>query len=260
MDNNKILEIKKLTVNVFNEGDQKIIVNDVSLEIVKDSVVGLVGGSGSGKSTVALSILNLLPKALTIDSGKILFLEKDVLRFSVEQLLDYRGKDVSMVFQEPLYAFNPVFTIGNQIEEVLAIHTKLDKNKRLNKILELLSLVEIKDPKRVFNAYPHQLSGGMRQRAMIAQAIASNPKLLIADEPTSNLDVTIQARIISLFNKLKKDLKLSILLITHDLGIVREMCDKVYVMKNALVVESGSTDKIFFSPKDNYTKQLIESL
>jgi len=187
-------------------------------------------------------------------------LGKDILKFSAERMRRLRGKEMNMVFQEPLNAFNPVFTIGQQIDEVLLTHTDLKAKQRQSKILDLLDTVGIKDTNRVASNYPHQLSGGMRQRAMIAQTIAGNPKLIIADEPTSNLDVTLQAKIMELFVKLKEQFHLSILLITHDLGMVRHISDSIYVMRRGEVVESGLTEKIVNQPSHEYTKQLMSAL
>ena len=173
---------------------------------------------------------------------------------------DVRGKEISMVFQEPLNAFNPVFSIGYQVNEVLQFHTDLSSAQRLERIWDLLDTVGLEDPKRIANTFPHQLSGGMRQRAMIAQAIAADPKLIIADEPTSNLDVTLQAKIIDLFLELKEKLRLSILLITHDLGMVRHISDQVAVMTDGKIVESGDTQAVLDNPQHQYTRQLMHVL
>lgn len=170
-----------------------------------------------------------------------------------------RGKDIAMVFQEPLYAFNPVFTIGYQIEEVLMVHTRLNARERQQRILELLSWVGMADPKRIAQQYPHQLSGGMRQRGMIAQALAGEPQLIIADEPTSNLDVSLQARIIDLFQKIKREMKLSILLITHDLGMVGHLADEVMVMHQGKIIERGKTAAVLQMPQKEYTKTLLSA-
>ena len=230
------------------------------MEVPALSVTALVGGSGSGKTTMGLAILRLLPLGLVVSQGRILFIGKDVLKFPEERMRLLRGKDISMVFQEPLYAFNPVFSIGGQIEEVLRAHSALSVRQRRERILELLNLVGLPDPKRTAGNYPHQLSGGMRQRAMIAQAIAAGPKLIIADEPTSNLDVTLQANIMELFRKLKDELKLSILLITHDLGMVAHMADHVAVMTEGKIVERGITREVLEKPQHPYTRTLMEAL
>ncbi len=247
------LHIKDLTVRV---GDKNI-VDRLSLTVPDRSVFALVGGSGSGKSTTGLSILRLLAPGLEIQSGEILFNGRNLLSFSPEQLRQVRGQDIAMVFQEPLYAFNPVFTIGQQIEEVFSAHRKMPGRKRREETLRLLDIVGLKEPGRVYKSYPHQLSGGMRQRAMIAQAVALKPQLIIADEPTSSLDVTLQARIIELFAKLRMEFNLSVLLITHDLGVVEHMADRVGVMKAGKIVENAATADIFKNPQDSYTRELL---
>ncbi|MBU0467714.1 MAG: ABC transporter ATP-binding protein [Candidatus Omnitrophica bacterium] len=253
----KIIKIQNLTVSVKQGEQSKNIVDKVRLSIAENSIVGLVGGSGSGKTTIGLSIIRLLASALKIDGGEILFEGYNLLTYSESKMREIRGKKIGMVFQEPLYAFNPVFRIGEQIDEVLRFHTRLDVNKRKAKVLELIDIVGLYNPNKIYQNYPHHLSGGMRQRAMIAQAIATEPKLLIADEPTSNLDVTIQAKIIELFRELNKKLNLSILLITHDLGVVSHLCDSIAVMTNGKIVETGKTEEVMKSPKDKYTETLL---
>lgn len=251
-----LLVVENLTVTAAG----KNIVSAASMEVPALSVTALVGGSGSGKTTMGLAILRLLPLGLVVSQGRILFIGKDVLKLPEERMRLLRGKDISMVFQEPLYAFNPVFSIGGQIEEVLRVHSALNARQRRERILELLNLVGLPDPKRTAGNYSHQLSGGMRQRAMIAQAIAAGPKLIIADEPTSNLDVTLQANIMGLFRKLKDELKLSILLITHDLGMVAHMADHVVVMTEGKIVERGITREVLEKPQHPYTRTLMEAL
>lgn len=251
-----LLVVENLTVAVAG----KNIVSAASLEVPALSVTALVGGSGSGKTTIGLAVLRLLPLGLVVFQGRILFAGEDVLNSSEERMRLLRGKEIGMVFQEPLYAFNPVFSIGDQIEEVLRVHSALNARQRRERILELLNLVGLPDPKRIAGNYPHQLSGGMRQRAMIAQAIAAGPKLIIADEPTSNLDVTLQANIMELFRKLKDELKLSILLITHDLGMVAHMADHVAVMTEGKIVERGTTREVLEDPKHPYTRTLMEAI
>lgn len=252
--------IKNLTITVQEFDHKKVLVKDLSLDIPKETIVGLVGGSGSGKTTTGLSLLRLLPLALDIEHGSILLDDENLLEASEERMRQLRGKEISMVFQEPLNAFNPVFTIGSQIDEMLVVHTDLSQAQRQNKILDLLELVGIPDPIRIANNYPHQLSGGLRQRAMIAQAIAVDPKLIIADEPTSNLDVTLQARIMELFRKLKDELNLSVLLITHDLGMVKHLADRVAVMTKGEIVEEGEINSILESPSHMYTQKLMNAL
>ena len=254
-----LLKIEHLSVKVKGNEQAKPILRDVSLEIPAESIVALVGGSGSGKTTIALAITRLLSPALEISQGKIIFQQKDILAYPLARLQKLRGKDIGMVFQEPLYAFNPVYRIGFQVEEVLKYHTPLNQRERREKILELFNKTGLTDPLRITRSYSHQLSAGMRQRAMIAQAVALGPRLIIADEPTSNLDVTIQAKIMDLFRQLKEELKLSILLITHDLGMVSHLADQVAVMKEGSVVEKGITRDILQNPRHMYTRQLMEA-
>ena len=255
-----LLHVNNLSVTVGDAADAKSLLKGVEIEIPQLSITALVGGSGSGKTTTGLAILKLLPYGLTIQSGEIFFSGENLLQLPQERMRQIRGGDISMVFQEPLYAFNPVFSIGYQIEEVLQVHTDLNRAKRQKQILELLNLVGLPNPKQTAANYAHQLSGGMCQRAMIAQAIAANPKLIIADEPTSNLDVTLQAHIIELFKKLRDELKLSILLITHDLGMVAHMADNVAVMTEGRIVERGVTREVLNNPAHKYTQDLMEAL
>lgn len=254
-----LLAVHNLTVTVSEAGGMKTLLDDVHLEMPPLSITALVGGSGSGKTTMGLAILRLLPLGLIVQNGCITFDGKELLKLPFKDMRAIRGKDIGMVFQEPLQALNPVFSIGYQIEEVVRFHGSLNAPQRREKVLHLLEMVGLPDPKRAARNYPHQLSGGMRQRAMIAQAIASDPKLIIADEPTSNLDVTLQARIMDLFRQLKDELKLSILLITHDLGMVAHMADRVAVMTEGKIVEEGTTRAVLASPQHPYTRVLMEA-
>jgi len=255
-----LLQIKNLSVRVQSLLSQKTIVDDVSLSVAPESVLALVGGSGSGKTTIGLSVMRLLSAQLAITKGSINFNDNDILVLPNERMRHIRGREIAMVFQEPLDAFNPVLRIGYQIEEMLRFHTSSQPAKRKKRVLELLDMVGIRDPRRVAQDYPHQLSGGMRQRAMIAQALAVHPKLIIADEPTSNIDVTLQARIIELFKKLIAEMRLSVLLITHDLGVVKHLADTVVVLSEGKVVETGETQSIMQNPQKDYTCQLMEAL
>lgn len=254
-----ILNVHGLSVSLSDDPKRKII-SDVSFTVKPLSVVALVGASGSGKTTTGMSVLRLLSSALRIDEGKIFFKGEDVLSCDEKDIRAIRGKEIGMVFQDPLQAFNPVFTVGFQISEVFEFHTKLSSKEIKEQTLVLLTRVGIDDPKRVYQSYPHQLSGGMRQRAMIAQAIAAKPSLLIADEPTSSLDVTLQAMVLELFEKLKEQYRLSIILITHDLGIVSHMADEIVVMNDGRVVESGDKNNVLKQAKHPYTQKLLRTL
>jgi len=253
-----LLAVKDLSIVVNDLAQEKTIVDGISFEVKEKTVTALVGGSGSGKTTTGLATLQLLPSGLSIKRGEVIFKNENLATLPQERLRNIRGKDIAMVFQEPLSAFNPLFTIGAQIEEVLMFHTDLNSTKRQARVFEILNLVGIDEAKRIYNQYPHHLSGGLRQRAMIAQALAANPSLMIADEPTSNLDVTLQAKVIDLFRKLKAELNLSILLITHDLGMVEHLADEVVVMKQGKIVEQGTTKNIIQNPQHPYTQKLIE--
>jgi len=226
-----LLSIKNLTVEVGT----KTLVNNVSLDVPRGKIVAIAGASGSGKTTVGLSILRLLPPALSIKQGSIVFEGQDLLELSTEEMRQRRGARIGMVFQEPLSAFDPLFTIGQQCDEVLASHTKLSKQDRYKKVLETLSEVELPDPQGAYKSFPHQLSGGMRQRAMVAQAIICGPSLIIADEPTSSLDVILQVKIMELFARLKVK-NISILLISHDLDMIAHLADETIVLRQSLEV------------------------
>ena len=233
-------------------------VKGVSFDIPVNSTVALVGESGSGKSVSAMSIVRLLPENAIVDAkSKILYNGKDLLKAPIEDLRRLRGKDISVVFQEPMSSLNPVFTVGDQIAEVLRIHLKLNGKQSLDRALELMTEVGIPNPKERLNAYPHQLSGGQQQRVMIAIAIACEPKLLIADEPTTALDVTVQRQIVELLARLQQRQKMSMLFISHDLGLVGEISDRVVVMRNGVVREAGDAAAIFTTPQDAYTQALL---
>ena len=233
-------------------------VKGVSFDIPVNSTVALVGESGSGKSVSAMSIVRLLPENAIVDANsKILYNGKDLLQAPIEDLRALRGKDISVVFQEPMSSLNPVFTVGDQIAEVLRIHLKLNRKQSLDRALDLMTEVGIPNPKERLNAFPHQLSGGQQQRVMIAIAIACEPKLLIADEPTTALDVTVQRQIVELLARLQQRQKMSMLFISHDLGLVGEISDRVVVMRNGVVREAGDASAIFTAPQDSYTQALL---
>jgi peptide/nickel transport system ATP-binding protein len=233
-------------------------VKGVSFDIPVNSTVALVGESGSGKSVSAMSIVRLLPDNAIVDANsKILYNGRDLLQAPIEDLRKLRGKDISVVFQEPMSSLNPVFTVGDQIAEVLRIHLKLNRKQSMERALELMTEVGIPNPKERLNAYPHQLSGGQQQRVMIAIAIACEPKMLIADEPTTALDVTVQRQIMELLANLQQRQKMSMLFISHDLGLVGEISDRVVVMRNGVVREAGEASAIFTAPQDSYTQALL---
>ena len=251
---NSLLSIKDLTVAVGDKG----LVNQVSFDIPQGKIVAIAGGSGSGKTTIGLSILRLLPSALQIRKGSIIFEGRDLLKVSDKEMQNCRGARIGMVFQEPLSALDPLFAVGKQIDEVLVAHTLLSKEERRKKILDTFAEVELSDPLRAYKSFPHQLSGGMRQRAMVAQAMVCGPSLIIADEPTSSLDVTLQIKIMELFGRLKKK-NMSILLIAHDLGMISHVADEVIILRQGDIVEKGTVAKVISQPRHEYTKQLVEA-
>ena len=236
-------------------------VDGVDLDVGAGRTLGVVGESGSGKSVTALSIMRLIDPPGRIEPGsRIRFGDRDLVQLDEEELRELRGNEISMIFQEPMTSLNPVFTIGNQIVEAVRLHRSVSAAAAKDRALEMLSLVGIPTPQRRFDDYPHQLSGGMRQRVMIAMALACEPKLLIADEPTTALDVTIQAQILELLRDLRERLGMAIMLITHDLGVVAEMCDDVAVMYAGRVVERGSATDVFRTPQHPYTEALLHSI
>ena len=252
MKNNaeKIISIKSLNMEI----NEKPILKNVSININQGEMVGLVGESGSGKSVTALSILKLIDdNVMLIKSGQILFMDEDLLTKSEKEIQKIRGKDISMIFQEPMTSLNPVFTIGDQINEVHFIHSGISKKKATELTIDLLDKVGIPYPEISHKKYPHQLSGGQRQRVMIAMALACKPKLLIADEPTTALDVSIQSQILELIKDLTKERNLAVILITHDMGVIAETADRVAVMKNGDLIEIGDTKEILTNPKETYT-------
>ena len=261
-DHQKILEVKDLVVEFNTDRGVITAVNGVNFEVYRGKSLGIVGESGSGKSVSALAIMGLIPNPPgRVQSGIIKYHGENLLDKSVAEMRKIRGNKIAMIFQEPMTSLNPVFTVGNQIEEVLKLHQpELSKSDRLVKGVEMLSLVGIPSPEKRYKEYPHQLSGGMRQRVMIAMALACKPDILIADEPTTALDVTIQAQILELMNKLQRDLGMGIIMITHDLGVVAETCDDVAVMYCGKIVERSDVKSIFNNPKHPYTKGLIESI
>jgi oligopeptide transport system ATP-binding protein len=255
-----LLEIKNEKLSFFTQAGEVKALDDVSLKLREGEVLGIVGESGSGKSVTAYSLLGLTSHPGRIIGGSINFDGHSVEKMSDKEMRRLRGKEISIIFQDPMTSLNPVYTIGNQIREVIRLHTGKSRVLANARAKELLTLVGINDPQKRIKQYPHELSGGMRQRVMIAIALACEPKLLIADEPTTALDVTIQAQIIELMIELKKKIGMAIILITHDLGVVASICEKIAVMYAGKVVEYGTTDEIFYSPSHEYTRGLLNSI
>ncbi|MCG7344062.1 ABC transporter ATP-binding protein [Sporosarcina sp. ACRSL] len=253
-----LLEIKGLKTYFFSDDGVVPAVDGVDITIREGETVGIVGESGSGKSVTSLSAMRLTPGKVV--EGSITFNGQDLLALSDEKMREMRGSQMAMIFQEPMTSLNPVFTIGRQIAEAVEVHLKYNKKKAMERAIEMLKLVNIPRAEQIVNEYPHQLSGGMRQRVMIAMAMACDPMLLIADEPTTALDVTIQAQILDLMRKLKASHNTAIMLITHDLGVVAEMCDRVIVMYGGKVVEQGDVITLFTNPKHPYTQGLLKSM
>lgn len=256
----KVLEVDELKVGIKDEGQKINIVNGVSFDLYKGETLGIVGESGCGKSMTSLSLMGLLPSGVEYLGGDVRLDRLQFKDFSKKDWRKIRGKRIAMIFQEPMSSLNPVHTIGNQIMEMVLNHEKMTKKEARARALEMLQLVGIPRPEQVLDEYPYQLSGGMRQRVMIAIALSCNPEILVADEPTTALDVTIQAQILELMKKLQDQMNMSIMLITHDLGVVAEMCDRVIVMYAGEVVEESLVVELFDNPKHPYTKGLLASL
>jgi len=260
MNSEAILKIRGMKTYFYTvEGVVKA-VDRISLDIGRSETFGLVGESGCGKSTVALSIMRLVPNPGRIVGGQILFEDEDLLKKSEEEMRKIRGDKISMIFQNPLSSLNPVFTVGSQVGEAIQLHQEVDRIGLGKKVVEILEKVRIPDPTTVARHYPHEYSGGMRQRAMTAIALSCRPKLLIADEPTTALDVTIQAQILELMKELRKELGLSIMLITHELGLVAELCERAAIMYAGKIVESGDVTTLFKRPRHPYTFALMKSV
>ena len=259
MSNTPLLQVRNLSTSFNVDAGEVRAVNGISFNLDRGRVLGIVGESGSGKSVTAYSIMRILVEPGRITGGEILFNGEDVTRFSERQMREFRGKKVSIIFQDPMTSLNPVYTIGNQLREAILLHTDRNRAEANARALEMLRLVGVNEPEKRLKQYPHELSGGMRQRVMIAMALACEPDILIADEPTTALDVTIQAQILDLLQNLKDKLNSSIMLITHDLGVVAGMADYVVVMYAGRVVEKGTADDIFHHPAHPYTIGLMKS-
>lgn len=255
-----LLSVKDLHTSFTTDHGEVQAVNGVSFNLDAGKVLGIVGESGSGKSVTAYSIMQILADNGRITSGEILYKGEDISRWGESKMQDFRGKCCSIIFQDPMTSLNPVFTIGSQIAEAVLLHTKSSKHEAMEKALELLKLVGINEPEKRLKQYPYELSGGMRQRVMIAMALACEPDILIADEPTTALDVTIQAQILELMQSLQKKLGMAIIMVTHDLGVIAEMCDEIVVMYGGRFCERGTADEIFYNPRHEYTRGLLRSI
>ena len=251
-----LLSVERLSIQF---GTQRV-VDDVSFALWPGKTLCIAGESGSGKSLTSLAIMGLLPEEAQIPGGAIIFDNQDLLSLPERQMQLLRGKSVAMIFQEPMTSLNPVLTIEEQIAEGLLIHESCTPAERHEKVLAIMHEVELPDPEKLCKKYPHQLSGGQRQRVMIAAALITEPKLLIADEPTTALDVTIQSQILKLLKKINERHHTAILFISHDLGVIRSLCDRVIVMNHGTIVESGSVDDVFFHPKEDYTRRLLDAI
>lgn len=261
MEAEKILEVKGLSTSFRTERGVMKAIDGVSFHIRRGEILGMVGESGCGKSVTSQSILRLYDEKYQVKyGGEILFAGKDLLRLPEKEMQKVRGNDVAMVFQDALSSLNPVFTVGHQIMDTLRIHQGMKKAQAREKAVEMLRLVGIPSPEKRVDQYPHELSGGMRQRVMIAIALACEPKLLIADEPTTALDVTIQAQILQLLKKINREYGTAILFISHNLNVVRKLCSEILVMHKGVIVERGSTEEIFHHPKEDYTQRLIAAI
>lgn len=255
-----VLEVNKLEITFFQKNEQKRVVDNLSFCIQQGEIVGVVGESGSGKTQTALSILQLLKENASITGGSIVFDGNEISSYDEKTMQKIRGKEIGMIFQEPMTALNPLHIVGKQIEESMKLHGIASKVERKRKAIELMRLVDLPNPEQLYNKYPHQLSGGMRQRIMIASVLGTEPKVLIADEPTTALDVTVQAQILCLLKKINQEKKVSILFISHDLGVVHQLCNRIIVMKDGRKIEEGTSEEIFSSPKETYTKELLQAI
>lgn len=256
----KLLSVRNLKTSFFTHVGEVKAVRGISFDVNEGEVLGIVGESGSGKSVTSLSIMGLLQYPGRVVDGEILLNGEDILTYSKNQMRRVRGKEIAMIFQDPMTSLNPVYTIGNQVMEMILEHEKMTKREARARAIEMLKLVGIPAAEKRIDSYPHEFSGGMRQRVMIALALSCNPKLLIADEPTTALDVTIQAQILSLIKSLNKQFGMTTMLITHDLGVVATVCDKVAVMYGGLIMEYGTVDEIFYHPRHPYTMGLLGSI
>ena len=258
--NKPLISVQNLHTSFFTDSGEVCAVNGVSFDLDHGEILGIVGESGSGKSVTAYSIMQILAATGKIVDGSIYYKGEDIAKWSEKQMRDFRGKCCSIIFQDPMTSLNPVFTIGNQLVEAITLHTDKKGKAAKARAAELLELVGINEPQRRLKQYPYELSGGMRQRVMIAMALACEPDILIADEPTTALDVTIQAQILELIQKLQKELGMAVILVTHDLGVIAQLCDNIIVMYGGRICERGTAHEIFYNPKHEYTKGLLRSI
>lgn len=255
-----ILRVNNLETSFFTHVGEIKAIRGISLTLSEGETLGIVGESGSGKSVTSLSVMGLLPFGGKVVNGQIMFKDKDILKYSKRKMRSIRGNEIAMIFQDPMTSLNPLYTIGNQLIEAILEHNDLTKKQAKEKAIEMLKMVGIPSPEDRINNYPYEFSGGMRQRAMIAMALSCNPKLLIADEPTTALDVTIQAQILKLIKGLNQKLDMATIFITHDLGVVANVCNRMAVMYGGLIMEEGSNKDIFYSPQHPYTMGLLQSI
>ena len=260
MSETPLLQVKNLHTSFFTDAGEVKAVNGISYNLDAGKVLGIVGESGSGKSVSAYSVLRILTDTGRVTEGEVLFKGENILKYSEQQMQKFRGSRISIIFQDPMTCLNPTFSIGSQLREAIRIHTDRNKEEIQARALEMLQLVGVNEPEKRLKQYPHELSGGMRQRVMIAMALACEPDILIADEPTTALDVTIQAQILELMQDLQKKMGMAIIMITHDLGVIADMCDEIIVMYGGKVCERGTADEIFYNPRHEYTKGLIRSI
>ena len=255
-----ILSVKELRSSFSTDNGEVMAVNGISFDLDRGKILGIVGESGSGKSVTAYSIMRILESNGGIKGGHVFYKGDDITKFSEKQMREFRGKCCSIIFQDPMTSLNPVFTVGNQLKEAIELHTDRKGKAAEERAVEMLTLVGVNEPEKRVKQYPYELSGGMRQRVMIAMALACEPDILIADEPTTALDVTIQAQILELMQDLQKKLGMAIIIVTHDLGVIADMCDEIIVMYGGRVCERGTAEDIFYRPHHEYTKGLLRSI
>ena len=259
-ENENILSVKDLRTSFSTDNGEVMAVNGISFDLDRGKILGIVGESGSGKSVTAYSIMRILESNGSLKGGQVLYKGDDITKFTEKQMREFRGKCCSIIFQDPMTSLNPVFTVGNQLKEAIELHTDRKGKAAEERAVEMLTLVGVNEPEKRVKQYPYELSGGMRQRVMIAMALACEPDILIADEPTTALDVTIQAQILELMQDLQKKLGMAIIIVTHDLGVIADMCDEIIVMYGGRVCERGTAEDIFYRPHHEYTKGLLRSI